>query len=350
MTKCCCKNPMALLANPCTRKAFDWDRCVSRHKNTGKIWRVNTVIGISSTRRDFYAFAQKLFWDFFPVPDPCVESTREPYITITAGDTNEEQTIRIEGTPVGGKVATGGYFTLKYHGQVTGRIPYNPTASTIESALAALTNIGSGNVTVSGAPGSGSAGSFWTVNFIGELAGTDVWFLEADDSNLIDVSTYEPVPGLSEADTKLIKGVYGTTAYLVNDTFPNTPRWSKAPYKAIAEGVELIIYMYYLRGTWRLTMRYSDYDSGPSGTFDYAFETLRSVAHYTSDESACFLTEPAVFTLDRSNTVLQYNGIEGEQYGDDAMGWPETAYFQTVDVGDFFETVPLTPEPFAELG
>ena len=334
---------MSLLANPCTREVWGCNRCVARQKNTGKVWKIGTTTGIVSTRRDFGTLGQKLFWDFFPIPDPCVESTREPYVQITAGDTNEVQVLRIEGTPVGGKVATGGYFTLKYYGQVTERIPFNPTASTIESALAALTNIGSGNVSVTGADGSGSAGGEWTVNFVGELAGTDVWFLEADSSGLIDVSTYEPVPGLSEADTKRVKCVYGIVGYKNYLEFPISYSWYKTPYAAVAEGVELIVYLYFLKGTWRLTMRYSDYDSGPGLLIDYAIETLRSVAHYTSEESACFLPDAAVFTLDSSNTVLQYNGIDGEQYGDSVVSWPETATFSTVDVGDFFDIVPITP-------
>jgi len=56
-----------------------------------------------------------------------------------------------------------------------------------------------------------------------------------------------------------------------------------------------------------------------------------------------FSPDAAVFTLDSSNTVLQYNGIDGEQYGDSVVSWPETATFSTVDVGDFFDIVPITP-------
>jgi len=227
---------MSLLANPCTREVWGCNRCVARQKNTGKVWKIGTTTGIVSTRRDFGTLGQKLFWDFFPIPDPCVESTREPYVQITAGDTNEVQVLRIEGTPVGGKVATGGYFTLKYYGQVTERIPFNPTASTIESALAALTNIGSGNVSVTGADGSGSAGGEWTVNFVGELAGTDVWFLEADSSGLIDVSTYEPVPGLSEADTKRVSVFMGSWVTRTIWNFPYRTVGIRRPTQPLPKG------------------------------------------------------------------------------------------------------------------
>jgi hypothetical protein len=53
--------------------------------------------------------------------------------------------------------ATSGTFKLGYGGQLTSAIAYNASTSTVQSALAALSTIGTGNVTVSGAPGR------WTV-------------------------------------------------------------------------------------------------------------------------------------------------------------------------------------------
>lgn len=61
--------------------------------------------------------------------------------------------------------ATGGTFTLTYSGQTTAGIAWNAAASTVQTALQALSSIGAGNVAVSG-----NAGGPWTVQFVGTLA------------------------------------------------------------------------------------------------------------------------------------------------------------------------------------
>lgn len=62
----------------------------------------------------------------------------------------EQQTITITGTP------TGGTFTLTWNSQTTSGIAYNATAATVQTALEALSNIESGDVTVTGGPGPGT--------------------------------------------------------------------------------------------------------------------------------------------------------------------------------------------------
>jgi hypothetical protein len=59
----------------------------------------------------------------------------------------EVQTITITGTP------TGGTFTLTYRGQTTSAIAYNAVNTAVDTALEALTTIGTGGVTVTGGPG-----------------------------------------------------------------------------------------------------------------------------------------------------------------------------------------------------
>lgn len=76
---------------------------------------------------------------------------------------NEVQVVTLTGGP------TGGTFTLTYSGQTTGTIAYNASAATVDAALEALSNIGAGDVAVTG-----SAGGPWTVTFGGALAGTNV--------------------------------------------------------------------------------------------------------------------------------------------------------------------------------
>ena len=71
------------------------------------------------------------------------------------------QTVALTGSP------TGGTFTLTFGGDTTSSIAYNASASTVQSDLAALASIGSGNVVVTQAVGGG-----WEVRFTGTLAGT----------------------------------------------------------------------------------------------------------------------------------------------------------------------------------
>lgn len=60
--------------------------------------------------------------------------------------------------------ATGGTFTLTYKGQTTSALAYNASAATVQTALQALSTIGSGNATVSG-----SAGGPYTITMGGTL-------------------------------------------------------------------------------------------------------------------------------------------------------------------------------------
>jgi len=86
---------------------------------------------------------------------------------------DEVQRVALSGAP------TGGTFTLSFGGQTTSAIAYNASAATVQSALQALSSIGSGNVLVMG----GSGGP-WVVRFAGTLAGTDQAQLTANGSGL----------------------------------------------------------------------------------------------------------------------------------------------------------------------
>jgi hypothetical protein len=79
--------------------------------------------------------------------------------------TSEVQTLTITGTP------TGGTFALGFGGQVTAPINYNATATDVQTALRALSSIGSTGVTCTGGPLPGSA---VTITFAGTLANTNV--------------------------------------------------------------------------------------------------------------------------------------------------------------------------------
>lgn len=71
-----------------------------------------------------------------------------------------------------------GNFTLTYKGQTTGNIAYNAAASAVQTALQALSTIGSGNATVAG-----STGGPYTVTFANTLA-TDTTALTGTFSGL----------------------------------------------------------------------------------------------------------------------------------------------------------------------
>jgi hypothetical protein len=101
--------------------------------------------------------------------------------TLTSGSpANEVQTITITGTP------TGGNFTLTFDGQTTANIAYNAAASAVVSALEALSNIDSGDVT-----GGGGAlpGTPVTITFTGQFANSDVPLMTANGAGLTGGTT-----------------------------------------------------------------------------------------------------------------------------------------------------------------
>ncbi|WP_329131522.1 hypothetical protein OG552_10420 [Streptomyces sp. NBC_01476] len=102
-----------------------------------------------------------------------------------AGPTSEVQTLTVTGSP------TGGTFTITWSGQTTAAIAYNAAASTVQSALEALSNIAVGDVTVTGA-----AGGPWTLHWAGAQLGDDV-AAPTTTSSLTGGST----PGVTVATT-----------------------------------------------------------------------------------------------------------------------------------------------------
>lgn len=89
---------------------------------------------------------------------------------VTAG-VNAVQTLTITGTP------TGGTYKLRWNGQETSALAYNADAAAIDAALEALSNIGAGDVSVSG------TGPF-TVTFTGALAGKAQPIIELSNNSL----------------------------------------------------------------------------------------------------------------------------------------------------------------------
>lgn len=114
--------------------------------------------------------------------------------------TSEVQTVTITGSP------TGGTFTLTLSGQTTAAIAYNAAASAVQSAIAALSTVGSGNVAVSG-----SAGGPYTVTFQGSLAHTNVAQMTATSS----------LTGGSSPAVGVSTGTGGVNAHYLNGYIPS---------------------------------------------------------------------------------------------------------------------------------
>ncbi len=109
--------------------------------------------------------------------------TATHYRTVTVSQpgvtaANEVQVVTLNGTP------TGGTFTLTYSGQTTSAIAYNASAATVDAALEALSNIGAGDVAVTG-----SAGGPWTVTFETALAATNVAEMAGNGASLTGATT-----------------------------------------------------------------------------------------------------------------------------------------------------------------
>lgn len=72
-------------------------------------------------------------------------------VTTNGAGAADVQTVSISGTP------TGGTFPLVFNGQVAAGIAYDATAATVQTALRALSSIGSAGVTCTGGPLPGTA-------------------------------------------------------------------------------------------------------------------------------------------------------------------------------------------------
>lgn len=114
-----------------------------------------------------------------------VQSAKFDATYLTPGGVNEVQTVTVTGGP------TGGTFKLTYRGQTTAAIAFNATAAVVQTALRALSRIGSNGVDVTG-----SAGGPYTVSFKGSLASQNIEALVGDGALLTGGTT----PGVTVAE------------------------------------------------------------------------------------------------------------------------------------------------------
>lgn len=95
--------------------------------------------------------------------------------------------------------ATGGTRTLTYSGQTTSALAYNASASTIQTALEALSNVGVGDIVVSQTVASGVYTNVFT--FAGDLANLDVALMTVGTGSLTGGTSSIAKTGTSMAQT-----------------------------------------------------------------------------------------------------------------------------------------------------
>jgi hypothetical protein len=103
--------------------------------------------------------------------------------TLYVNGTDEVQSVSITGTP------TGGTFTLTFNAVTTAAIPYNATATQVQTALNAISTIGGathGSVVCTGGP---LPGTPVAVAFGGDLAQTNVAAMTANSAGLTGGTT-----------------------------------------------------------------------------------------------------------------------------------------------------------------
>lgn len=141
-----------------------------------------------------------------------------------ASATAEVQTVTITGTP------TGGSYTLTLAGQTTASIAYNAAAAVVQTAISALSNVGAGNVTVTGGPGPGTP---WVATFAASLGNvaqmTATASLTGGTSPAVAVTT--TTPGTSAQPGAMSTPVSTTTALrtMVVDLAPPTAACGARP-------------------------------------------------------------------------------------------------------------------------
>jgi hypothetical protein len=130
-------------------------------------------------------------------------------VNTTTGNatTNAVQTITLSGLPVAANPTT---FTLSLGGQTTGAIPSTAAAAQVQTALQALSTIGTGNVSVTG----GNGGPY-TVTFQNALGLRSVSRLVATDPTPISSNTNGTLDTIQAPLTLIGNG--GTDALNVND-------------------------------------------------------------------------------------------------------------------------------------
>lgn len=143
--------------------------------------------------------------------------------------TDEVQTLTITGTP------TGGTFTITYSGQTTAGIAYDANAATVQAALEALSNIGSGDVVCTGGA---LPGTPVVITFRQALGRQNVALMTASGAGLTGGTAPAAAVALTtqgvDSDVTVTGGPLGTAAFTV--TFVNTLAAANQPAMTVGTG------------------------------------------------------------------------------------------------------------------
>jgi hypothetical protein len=209
----------------------DFNIPLSKTVNTGQLYvriNANSTVQLNTSERTAPATPQDAeYWDasvdgtrvFFtstePLTDDAPAGPAKLYMWKQAGD-DETQSVEVD--------ATGGTFTLAFHGQATGPIAFDASPEDVEGALEQLTTVKPGNVSVGGGPG---AAAPYEVTFTGDFAGANVAQLSASGAGLsggaatASVATTVPVENLTylsvdeeaaDGGAQVVAGVVGASA------------------------------------------------------------------------------------------------------------------------------------------
>jgi hypothetical protein len=170
------------------------------YRKGADVGRVLDILSATNPTKFFVGWTQGQTYE--------VVSSTPPTVIAGVG-INEVQTVTITGAP------TGGTFTLTYSGQTTTALARTATAATVQAALEALSNIGVGDVVVTGGPGPTTP---YVVTFTGVLGGTDTGQMTAAHT-----FTGGTTPGISVTTTTT--GGRTSPATTVTDTTRPTLMW-----------------------------------------------------------------------------------------------------------------------------
>ena len=174
-----------------------------------------------------------------------IEGSMGPILRSSApvNGTNEVQNLEVGGTP------TGGSFKLSFDGYTTDAIAWNSTNATlisnIDTALEALPNIGSGEVTVADVDLSSGIGNV-SITFSGNLGKLNVPAVSVASNDLEGSSPTVAITVTTAGVTATARGagagallidMTNKKAYINNGT-PNAPIWNQ--YAGIPDSVGLI--------------------------------------------------------------------------------------------------------------
>lgn len=115
--------------------------------------------------------------------DDTVQFSTDLDATIDQAAVNEVQKLAFSITP------TGGSFKIVFEGETTAAIPFSASAAGVQSALEALSNVGVGNVSVSGAIDDTTG---LTITFIGTLGGSNRDQISITENVLTAATTITP--------------------------------------------------------------------------------------------------------------------------------------------------------------